>query len=90
VAVVGSDSGVIPEVIGDAGRVVPAGEGAALAQALRELLERAVRQPLIEAGRTRVMQRFSDDAVAEETIRFWQEALTLPATRAVDREASAA
>ena len=91
VAVVGSDSGVIPEVIGDAGRVVPAGDWEALAQALRDLLEPAVRQPLIEAGRTRVMQRFSDDAVAEETISFWQEALTSPTTRpAVDRETSAA
>jgi glycosyltransferase involved in cell wall biosynthesis len=75
VAVVGSDSGVIPEVIGDAGRVVAAGDVNALAQALRDLATAAVRRPLVEAGRVRVMQRFSDDALAEETIRFWQDTL---------------
>jgi len=35
----------------------------------------AARRPLIQAGRARVMQRFSDDAVAEATMRFWGEIL---------------
>ncbi len=73
VAVVGSDSGVIPEVIGDAGIVVPAGDAAALAQALRRIAPASERQPLIRAGRARAMQRFSDDAIAERTIEFWRE-----------------
>jgi glycosyltransferase involved in cell wall biosynthesis len=81
VTVVGSDSGVLPEIIGDAGRVVPAGDVNALAQALRDLMVSAARRPLIDAGRGRVMQRFSDDAVAEETIKFWQEALGLSPSR---------
>jgi glycosyltransferase involved in cell wall biosynthesis len=75
VAVIGSDSGVIPEVIGDAGVVVPAGDAGALAAALGRLAAAAVRRPLVQAGRARVMQRFSDDAVAEATIRFWGEIL---------------
>jgi len=75
VAVVGTDSGVIPEVIGDAGRVVPASDVGALAVALRDLATPAARRPLIEAARIRVMQRFSDDAVAEETMQFWADSL---------------
>lgn len=73
VAVVGSDSGVIPEVIGDAGVVVPSGDVAALAQALRRVAQEGERQPFIRAGRARAMQRFSDDAIAERTIEFWRQ-----------------
>ena len=75
VAVVGSDSGVIPEVIGDAGIIVPAGEPRSLAAALRRLAPAALRRPLIQAARARVMQRYSNDAVAEATMRFWGEIL---------------
>jgi glycosyltransferase involved in cell wall biosynthesis len=75
VAVVGSDSGAIPETIGDAGVVVPAGDPAALAAALSGLADPAVRRPLAQAGRARVMQQYSDDAVAERTIQFWKEIL---------------
>jgi glycosyltransferase involved in cell wall biosynthesis len=73
VAVVGSDSGIIPEVVGDAGIVVPAGDAAALAQALRRVAQPNEREPLIRAGRARAMQRFSNDAIAERTIAFWRE-----------------
>jgi glycosyl transferase family 1/glycosyl transferase family 4 len=75
VAVVGSDTGAIPETIGDAGLVVPAGDATALAAALSRLAEGTVRRPLAQAGRARVMQRYSDDAVAEQTIAFWTEVL---------------
>jgi glycosyltransferase involved in cell wall biosynthesis len=75
VAVIGSDTGAIPETIGDAGLVVPAGDSAALAAALARLVDAGVRRPLAQAGRARVMQRYSDDAVAERTIAFWAEVL---------------
>ncbi len=75
VAVIGSDTGAIPETIGDAGLVVPAGDAAALAAALARLADGGVRRPLAQAGRARVMQRYSDDAVAERTIAFWTEVL---------------
>ena len=73
VAVIGSDSGVIPEVIGDAGVIVAAGDAAALAAELRRLAAVPERRALVQAGRARVMRRFSDDAVAEATLSFWGE-----------------
>jgi glycosyltransferase involved in cell wall biosynthesis len=76
VAVIGSDSGVIPEVIGEAGVIVPAGEPHALAEALRRVAATAFRRSLIEAGRGRAMQRFSEDAVAGRTLEFWGQLLS--------------
>ncbi len=73
VAVLGTAAGAIPEVIGDAGIVVPAGDRAALAAALQELANDGVRRPLAQAGRARAMKYFSDDAIAERTINFWRE-----------------
>lgn len=75
VAVVGSDAGVIPEVIGDTGLIVPAGNPAALAAALRGLATEAARRPFVQAARARAMQRFSDDSVAQRTVEFWGEIL---------------
>jgi glycosyltransferase involved in cell wall biosynthesis len=75
VAVVGSDAGVIPEVIGDAGVIVPPGDPVALAAALRRLAADGERRPLIQAARARVLQRFSHDAVAQQTMEFWGEIL---------------
>jgi glycosyltransferase involved in cell wall biosynthesis len=76
VAVIGSDSGVIPEIIGDAGIVVPAADATTLGTALVRLADPAERRPLAQAGRARVMERFSDDAVAERTIAFWTQVLS--------------
>jgi glycosyltransferase involved in cell wall biosynthesis len=75
VVVVGSDAGVIPEVIGDAGVIVPPGDAPALAAALRRLGAESERRPLVHTARARAMQRFSDDAVAEATMRFWERIL---------------
>jgi glycosyltransferase involved in cell wall biosynthesis len=73
VAVVGTSAGATPEVIGDAGLVVPPDDPLALAAALRRLAAPDQRRPLAQAGRARAMQRFSDDAVAERTLDFWKE-----------------
>jgi len=73
VAVIGTGAGATPEVIGDAGAIVPPGDPAALAGALRRLTATETRRPLAQAGRARVMQLFSDDAVAERTVAFWKE-----------------
>ncbi|HUL01864.1 MAG TPA: glycosyltransferase [Gemmatimonadales bacterium] len=75
VVVVGSDGGVTPEIIGEAGIVVPTGDPAALAAALRRLAADSERRPLMQAGRARVLERFSDVAVAERTAAFWREVL---------------
>src|SRR6059058_6231433 len=75
VAVVGTSAGATPEVIGDAGVVVPPDDPLALSGALRRLASPDQRRPLAQAGRARAMQYFSDDAVAERTLGFWREVL---------------
>lgn len=73
VAVLGTNVGATPEVIGDAGLVVPPDDPLALAAALRRCAAPDQRRPLARAGRARAMRYFSDDAVAERTLEFWKE-----------------
>jgi glycosyltransferase involved in cell wall biosynthesis len=75
VAVLGTDSGVIPELIGDAGVVVPAGDVPALAAALERLGDEEVRRPLAQAARARALRLYSDDAIAERTLEFWKQVI---------------
>lgn len=76
VAVIGSSSGAIPEVIGDAGVVVPERDPAALATAIDRLLTNPdQRQALIERGRLRVQARFAWPDVAEQTADLFRAAL---------------
>ncbi len=75
VAVVGSDSGEIPHVIGDAGLVVPEGNVEALAAALIRLWKVAERQQFGAAGRARVLARFTMQRVAAETAAIYAETL---------------
>src|SRR6266705_2514743 len=75
VAVIGTDGGVTPEIIGEAGVIIPPGEASALAAALRRLATPAARQPLVQAARARAMPLFSEDAVAERTLEFWKQVL---------------
>lgn len=75
VAVVGSDSGAIPEVIGEAGLVVPEGDSAALAAALRRLAgDPSLRQRLAAAGRARVLAGFTHERIAQATLEFFRQA----------------
>lgn len=73
VPVVGSDSGAIPDVIGDAGLIFPEGNRAALAENLRRLQnDPALRDDLARKGRARVLARFTHDQVAEETAAVYR------------------
>ncbi len=73
VTVLGSSSGAIPEVIGDAGVVVPEGDEVALREALEQLgTNRKNLRELAARGRNRVRQLYTDDAIAERTIAFWK------------------
>lgn len=67
VAVVGSDCGAIPEVIGQAGLVFPQGDAAALAARLDELADPARRAALAQAGHQRARALFSWRAWARRT-----------------------
>jgi glycosyltransferase involved in cell wall biosynthesis len=74
VTVVGSDSGEIPDVIGDAGIIVPEGDPTSLAAALQALIENpAERERLAAAGRTRVLGRYAQQAVAERYYKAYKE-----------------
>src|SRR6266851_1211267 len=72
VAVMGTDSGVIQELIGDAGIVVPDGDLQAMAGAVERLSDQATRRGLAQAARARALRLYSDDAIAERTLTFWQ------------------
>jgi glycosyltransferase involved in cell wall biosynthesis len=69
--VVVTDGGALPEVVGEAGVIVPAGDAAALEAAIGALLDDpGRRRDLGEAARRRALERFSWARVAEsyETI----------------------
>ena len=68
-----SDCGALAELVGGAGIVVPPGDVAALTAALGRLRDDvSVRESLGAAGRKRVMEEFTDAAVAERTLTFWK------------------
>jgi glycosyltransferase involved in cell wall biosynthesis len=80
VPVIGSDTGVLPELIGEGGLVTPPGEAGALADALGRMLDPAVRHAFARAARARALKLFSHEAVAERTLAFWESLLgTAPA-----------
>ena len=77
VPVIGSDSGAIPEVIGEAGLVFPEGDATALADCLRRLVESPdLRRDLAERGYARVMQHYTQERIAEQTVDFYRRLLT--------------
>jgi glycosyltransferase involved in cell wall biosynthesis len=76
VPVIGSTSGAIPEVIGDAGLIVPERDPAALAQAIDAVLSQpGLRRRLIERGHQRARSRFDWPRVAEQTLALFQSAV---------------
>jgi glycosyltransferase involved in cell wall biosynthesis len=84
VPVIGSTSGEIPNVIGDAGLVVPEGDGVALRTAIARLRDDArERRDLAERGRARVLALFTQQAVARRTHAVYQEMLAAYRARAV-------
>lgn len=74
IPVIGSDSGAIPNVVGDAGIVVPEGNNTALCEALSRLYnDPELRQQLGKAGRARVLAHFTHAQIAQETVRVYGE-----------------
>jgi glycosyltransferase involved in cell wall biosynthesis len=72
VAVVGTDSGVFSELVGDTGRIVPEENVAALTTTLQELYSnRAECERLGSLARHRVQEHFSPEAIAAKTLAFW-------------------
>jgi L-malate glycosyltransferase len=74
VAVIGSDSGGIPFVIGTGGLVVPEGDSESLSAALRELaLDPTKRERLSECGFERVCRSFTWSAVANQVADLYRQ-----------------
>lgn len=74
VPVIGSDSGEIPNTIGDAGLVVPEGDPVALRDALLELMESpSLQAKLARLGRERVLRYYTQDRIAEQTYQVYRE-----------------
>ena len=79
VAVVGTDSGALRELVGGGGRIVPEEDVPALTAALQELYaDRPLCERLGAAGRRRVLEEFSDSALAGKMLAFWRT--LMPAT----------
>jgi glycosyltransferase involved in cell wall biosynthesis len=86
VAVIGSDSGEIPNVIGDAGLVVPEGDATALGDALRRLYEdEGLRCRLAKRGRRRAVEQYSHRRIAEVTFGAYVDAVGHDGARAPAR-----
>jgi len=82
VPVVGSNSGEISRVIGEAGRVVPEGDGRRLTEALSALArEPAERMRLGRLARERVLALYTHDCIAEQTLTFYRQALAAAEAR---------
>lgn len=74
VPVIGSDSGAIPGVIGDAGLVFPEGDVNALHVALTQLIEDDdLRGKFKKQGRQHVIQNYTHQSVADATVEVYRK-----------------
>lgn len=74
VAVIGSDSGEIPHVIGDAGLIFPEEDAASLTAHLQRLLDdHSAARRLGQVGRMRVLTHFTMSHIAAETVAVYHK-----------------
>jgi glycosyltransferase involved in cell wall biosynthesis len=80
VPVVVSTAGALPEIVGQAGAIVPEENVDAIADTLQRLHDDpAERDRLAAEGRRRVMGEYTDAAIAEKTLRFWRDTIAATA-----------
>ena len=76
VAVIGSNSAEIPNVIGSSGIVVPEGDSNRLCDALQQLSEnKPERLDLANKGRLRAVEKYTNEKIASHTIDFIEQLL---------------
>jgi glycosyltransferase involved in cell wall biosynthesis len=76
VPVIGSDSGEIPHVIGDAGLVFPEGNSEALSNCLKQLMTQPeLTEQLAQKGYERAMVNYTNKALAKQQLEFYRELL---------------
>lgn len=74
VPVIGSSSGEIPHVLGDAGIVTPEGDSTALRAAIEMLMnDKAERTRRLKLGRQRVLDLYTQEAVARQSNDVYEE-----------------
>ncbi|WP_392534667.1 hormogonium polysaccharide biosynthesis glycosyltransferase HpsO [Nostoc sp. C117] len=74
VPVIGSDSGEIPHVIGEAGLVFPEGDTQALTNCLVQLMDKPdFAQTVGEIGYQKAMVKYTNKALAKQQLEFYQE-----------------
>ncbi|ROH89152.1 glycosyltransferase family 1 protein [Stagnimonas aquatica] len=76
-AVIGSNSGEIPSVIGDAGLVVAEGDAAALALAIERLRDDDFRNEMRRRGKERALS-FTQQRIADATLDVYRQVLGQP------------
>lgn len=77
IPVIGSDSGAIPDVIGEAGLIFPEDDEEALTQHLCALMsDTTLRSRLATQGRTRAVERYTHAQVAAQTVQVYRRLLT--------------
>lgn len=73
VPVISTDGGALPEVVGDAGIIVPTRDASALASAIRVMLDdENLREKLAERGRQRILEKFSWTVAAKEMEKLYR------------------
>ena len=77
VPVVSTDGGALPEVVGDAGVLVPAKSVDALAQAIDQLLQDPDKRDALGArGRERILAEFCWNVCAGQMVNFYEQVLS--------------
>jgi glycosyltransferase involved in cell wall biosynthesis len=75
--VIATTGGALPEVVGDAGILVPPANADALAAAIRRLLnDKQAQRQMSEAGKKRVREKFNWEQAARRTLEVYQEVIT--------------
>lgn len=81
VPVIGSDSGEIPNVIKDAGLIFPEGNSEELKNRLSQLmLDPALADKLAEKGYRRVLENYTNQALAEKILEFYESITDISTT----------
>lgn len=76
--VISSNGGALPEVVGEAGVVVPKANADALATAIKDLLDHPEkRTQLGKAGRQRILQSFCWDRAAQQLTHYYRKMLQM-------------
>ncbi len=75
--VIATTGGALPEVVGDAGILVPPRSANALAAAIRQLInDKQAQRQMSEAGKKRVREQFNWEQAARKTLEVYQEVMT--------------